>query len=135
MIRGRALDTTVLDSIATNIASRSPLSASSTSRCDIWPARSTGAAVEDGGGGGLLGHGGCSIHDRHKVDVGNYIPCRLLDSATLGEVGCVTPRPAPNVQRPAGVALVGLHRWMKPVACGSGDCLWIRQQRLHGTRR
>ena len=24
---------------------------------------------------------------------------------------------------------------MRPVACGSGDCLWIRQQRLHGTRR
>src|SRR3954465_14260827 len=41
-MRGSALVTTVLDSIATNIASSSPESASSTSRCDIWPQASTG---------------------------------------------------------------------------------------------
>ena len=34
-MRGSALVTTVLESIATNIASSSPLSASNTSRCDI----------------------------------------------------------------------------------------------------
>src|SRR5689334_584474 len=37
-IRGRALETTVLDSIATNIASSSPLIASRISRCDMAPA-------------------------------------------------------------------------------------------------
>ena len=41
-MRGSALVTTVLESIATNIASRRPDSASSTSRCDICPEASTG---------------------------------------------------------------------------------------------
>ena len=44
MIRGSALVTTVLESMATNIASSSPLSASITSRCVICPVCSAGTA-------------------------------------------------------------------------------------------
>lgn len=44
-MRGSALLTTVLESMATNIARRRPLSASSTSRCDIWPEASAGGGT------------------------------------------------------------------------------------------
>ena len=53
-IRGRALETTVLESIATNIARRRPDIASSTSRCVIAPLPST-ALVSVGSGRTRLG--------------------------------------------------------------------------------
>src|SRR6478735_292033 len=49
-MRGSALDTTVLDSIATNMASRRPLSASRIWRWVIWPDSSAEAGAETGAG-------------------------------------------------------------------------------------
>src|SRR3954453_18709205 len=53
-MRGSALDTTVLDSIATNIASSRPLRASRIWRWVIWPdsAADTGAAETGAAGAG-----------------------------------------------------------------------------------
>src|SRR4051794_4027978 len=59
-MRGSALETTVLDSMATNIASRSPDMASSTSRWVITPESSAGLSAGPAGGttGGAGGGGG-----------------------------------------------------------------------------
>src|SRR5580765_3176314 len=80
-MRGNALDTTVLDSMATNIARRSPDMASSTSRWVIAPLLLTGLdrSVSDRSGSDRAGTAtscgtDCFLMREIMVDYHNYIP-------------------------------------------------------------
>src|SRR4249919_497467 len=106
-IRGSAFETTVLESIATNIASRRPDMASSTSRCVI-------GTVSAGLGCGLVTVAGtdCFLMRGITVDLGNYIPCR--DQVPIRE--------GPDSRRPAGVVLTRgpLRPDVGRITCGPG---------------
>ena len=65
-MRGSALVTMVLETIATNIASSRPLSASSTSRCVMAPGTGAAGASRSGAGGGVGLRHGFSAHVRSK---------------------------------------------------------------------
>ena len=75
-MRGSALVTMVLETIATNIASSRPLSASSTSRCVMAPG--TGAAGRGGRSGPPVEGWDCVtvslLTSGQKVANSNYIP-------------------------------------------------------------
>src|SRR5512133_2686848 len=123
-MRGRALETTVLDSIATNIASRRPDIASSTSRWVIAPDCSTGLTAEvglvapaDAGTEFLMGSA--------TVDYGNFIPSVPPNS---------NPHPFTAVaasgkcRRPAGVttgSLGSLQPDVGRITYGSGVCVGL----------
>src|SRR5215203_1449377 len=90
-IAGRALVTTVLDSIATNIASSSPVRASMISRCDIWPAcsalRSTvGSTLDASVMRGRLGSLDVLVDDVNLIQ-------RWLIPSTFRRVGATNQEP------------------------------------------
>ena len=106
-IRGSAFETTVLESIATNIASRRPDMASSTSRWVIAPLVST-ARRRDGLDVAGLGKGtgcgtDCFLMRGITVDLGNYIPRGRAGpirerSRTADDPQVWSPREGPSVR-------------------------------------
>ena len=115
-MRGSALETTVLESIATNIASSRPLRASSTSRCVISPA----CSAAGGGAWRVCLRHGCSIHAGDKVAEVNYIPRGpSCPPDATGVVGarrtCSDPQAWCRGEARSGGRDVR-------ITCGSGDC-------------
>ena len=121
-MRGSALVTTVLDSIATNIASSRPLRASS----DLAVGHLAGL-LGRGGGRRRLGHGG-SIHVGYKVDGDNFIPDWLTYATDVASATVRGPRAGHGTT--AGVDSSGAcpGTWSR-IACGSGDCLGFTSSR------
>ena len=112
-MRGSALVTTVLESIATNIASSSPLSASSTWRCVICASAPAGAGATGAGGTAWVTDSRFTLG--LTVDLRNLIPAVRLEQ----------PAPTPDMQRPAGVTLEtrAVPGGRSRATCGSGSCL------------
>ena len=87
---GSAFETIVLDSIATNIASRRPLRASSTSRCVIWPEDSASEGADEGAEPGTAGEDKAATFARQDWLQVSTI-CLLVVRCNQSEGGHIRP--------------------------------------------